>query len=215
MAGCRPFDHHEIPLLLAELRGRWRARDRALVVVGCNSGFRISELLSLRVGDVFARGRMLARVRVERAAMKGGKASRTVLLNKAARVALAGWLRVMFSRGLVGVDQYLWQSQAGGNRPISRRQAVRIVGRAARTLGLEGGIGTHSLRKTFAWAVYEREKRLYAKDFSRELPIRVVMKALGHRSVDVTERYLGLDEAQVDEAVESLNIGMESYGEAI
>jgi integrase len=45
--------------------GRYAARDRALFVTGVKSGFRISELLSLTVGDVYQHGRIAERVTVQ------------------------------------------------------------------------------------------------------------------------------------------------------
>lgn len=211
MKGCRPLSTREIPAVLGQFRGRWRNRDRALCILGLNSGFRISELLAFRLGTVFSRGHLLGRVEVARRDMKGKHSSRSVVFNSAARGAVAVWVRDLFNMGVVDPAAPLFLSQAQGedgrHRPITRRQALRIIQRAGRAQGLDGRIGTHSLRKTFARAVYEREKPLFAADPSRELPIRVAMKALGHSSVGVTESYLGLDSAQVDEAVNELNLG--------
>jgi integrase len=52
MRGCRPLKEREIQRILKSLDGRYAARDRALILLGIKSGFRISELLSLRLSDV-------------------------------------------------------------------------------------------------------------------------------------------------------------------
>jgi integrase len=202
--GCRPLTQDEVGRILDALKGsRLALRNRCLVQVGIYTGFRISELLSLRVGDVLRDGRVLARVRVERKHMKGKRSSRDVPLNLRARAALAEWLPVLFAWRDNGPDLYLFQSAKGGR--LSRRQAGRILARLAGALRLGPGIGTHSLRKTFAQAVYDRALSQWRP--GQELPVRVAMKALGHSSVEVTEHYLGLDVQAVDDAVMALKFG--------
>ena len=50
MKGCRPLTDPEI---LAVKDGFVRTRDKALFILGLKTGLRISELLSLKVGDVY------------------------------------------------------------------------------------------------------------------------------------------------------------------
>lgn len=204
MRGCRPLDGAEVRRTLDALRGsRLAMRDRCMVQLGLYTGFRISELLSLRVGDVLRDGRVLERVVVERKNMKGKRSSRDVKLNARAQAALRAWLPVLFAWRDANPDTFLFQSTRGGR--LTRRQAGRIVATLARRLGLPPRVATHSLRKTFAGAIYQRGLDTWRP--GEELPVRVVMKALGHRSVDATERYLGLDVLQVDDAVDALDFG--------
>jgi len=53
-------------------------------------------------------------------------------------------------------------------------------------------IGTHSLRKTFGWRVYQRFDLATAQD------------ALGHRDPTTTRRYLEIQQDRIDRAVRSL-----------
>jgi integrase len=46
----------EITAVSRSFGGTYAARDRALFILGLKSGFRISELLSLRLGDVLQHG---------------------------------------------------------------------------------------------------------------------------------------------------------------
>lgn len=201
MRGCRPLTLREQDQALAVLQGsRLALRNRCLVLMGLNTGFRISELLSLRLGHVLHLGQVLERVCVERTSMKGARESRDVALNLEARTALAGWIPVLMRWRGAGDDVCLFQSNKGGQ--LTRRQASRIMQGLARTLGWPPRIGTHSLRKTFAHDVYDWAMRNWTP--VQENPIRVVMRALGHSSVAVTESYLNLDMAQVDKAVMSL-----------
>ena len=99
MRGCRPLTDAEIARVLGALAGPTAARDRALFLLGLKAGFRVSELLSLRLGDVFQAGRIAARVTVARRHVKGRTAGRTVLLHPAAKAALAAWVFALRQRG--------------------------------------------------------------------------------------------------------------------
>jgi len=204
MLGCRPLEKAEIEQALTALQGsRTRQRDRCLFLMGMYSGFRISELLSLRVWDVVQYRQVLQRVHVERSNMKGKKRSREIPLPTNARKALAAWLPILFRwRGNLP-DTYVFQSTKGGH--ITRQHAARIMRDLAQRFGWPPKIGTHSLRKTFAKGVYALARKHWRPGM--ENPLREVMKALGHSSMAITERYLGLDVAAVDSLILQLDFG--------
>jgi integrase len=125
------------------------ARNRALCVLGGQTGFRISALLSLRVGDVWPHGRLVARVSVRRRHMKGKVQGRSVVLLPAAQAVLAVWLTAMDRWGPVGPGTSLFRSRKGANRPLRRGQAGHLLRQAYAASGPTGMIGCHGLRKTF------------------------------------------------------------------
>ena len=92
MKGCRPLTDAEVVLVQQSFGGVYADRDKALFLLGVKSGFRISELFSLRVGDVSQHGRLVDRVTVPRRHMKNQREGRTVLLHPEAKAALATWL---------------------------------------------------------------------------------------------------------------------------
>ena len=53
MKGTRPLDNDEIRLVSACFSGTFEVRNRSLLLLGVSTGGRISELLSLRIGDVW------------------------------------------------------------------------------------------------------------------------------------------------------------------
>ncbi len=57
MKGARPLTDSEVHQVSNSFRGRFAHRDRTLFVLGIKTGLRISELLSLTVGDVLQHGR--------------------------------------------------------------------------------------------------------------------------------------------------------------
>lgn len=75
MAGRKPLFESELPTVYAVLE-QMCPRDRALVTLGLNTGFRVSELLSLNVSDVWDGERVRPQVKVARAKMKGGRGPR-------------------------------------------------------------------------------------------------------------------------------------------
>jgi integrase len=64
MKGCRPLTEPEVELLQRSFGGVYAARDRALFLLGVKTGFRISEFLALRVGDVAQHGRIVDAISV-------------------------------------------------------------------------------------------------------------------------------------------------------
>ena len=53
MKGTRPLDNDEIRLVSACFTGTYEVRNRGLFMLGVSTGGRISELLSLTIGDVY------------------------------------------------------------------------------------------------------------------------------------------------------------------
>jgi len=66
MLACRPPSATEVERVRLSFHGRNQARDHALFPLGILSGFRISELLSLRVKDVVNHGRVVDYLTVAR-----------------------------------------------------------------------------------------------------------------------------------------------------
>lgn len=194
MRGCRPLRDREVTRILKTLDGRWAARDRALVLLGIKSGFRISELLSLRLKDVVQHGKLVDRVSVRRRSMKGKISGRTVLLHPEARKAVLSWLKQLQPCNRWRADTFLFVSGKGDNRPITRIHAYRLLRTACQANQLQGVLATHSLRKTFAHRIYERLGHDLIK----------TQQALGHRSITSTVQYLSFSEAEIDRAIREI-----------
>jgi integrase len=194
MKGCRPLSDHEVRLIQRSFGGRYALRDKAMFVLGVKSGFRISELLSLRLGDVLQYGRLVDRVTVQRRYMKRKVEGRTVLLHPEAKTALAAWLMQLQARGLVDPRTYVFLSQKGANRPITRRQAWEVLHEPVVTNELSGTLGTHMMRKTFADRIYERSGR----------NLIATKHALGHKHVNSTDAYLSFRQEEIDTLILAL-----------
>ena len=191
MKGCRPLEEAEVQATLAALDGAYATRDRALFLLGVRSGFRISELLSLRLMDVTRHGKPLERVTVARKHMKKKVEGRTIVLHPEAKAALWEWLVELHALGYMTSDTFVFQSRKGRNAALSRVQAYRILQEAYERAGVSGSTGTHTMRKTFANRVYSRLNGDLIK----------TQKALGHRNINSTVSYLSFREEEIDEAI--------------
>ena len=106
-------------------------------------------------------------------------------ITKQTREALSDWIK---SKNL-SYDDYLFKSRITKSDHISTRQYARIVNSWVSEIGLNPHeYGTHSIRRTKASLIYKRTKNL-----------RAVQLLLGHRSLESTVRYLGIE---VDDALE-------------
>jgi hypothetical protein len=92
------------------------------------------------------------------------------------------------------------QSRKGPNRPISQRQALRILREVYDTNELTGPLGTHAMRKTSANYVYQQLCACRAAGEAVD-PFRLTSKALGHRSISSPDGYLSFLEADIDAAI--------------
>lgn len=177
-------------------------RDRLLVLMGLHTGFRIHELLSITVAQVWDGGRVRAQLQVARGRMKGGSGerrravcSRTVPLHPVVVGALQDYLEDRAYEGTCRPDALLFQSRQGG-AALGRLQANRILEAVFARAGLRGaGVwGSHSLRKTFARRVYDKSGH----------DLELTRAALGHRNIGTTQRYLATSQEAAAAAILAL-----------
>jgi integrase len=180
-------DLEKIAEMKAALKGK-EGRDELLFVMGINTALRISDLLSLSVGDVLDEEGNIS-VTLNLKEHKTGKAKRFPL-NSAVKSALLGYLSQKSCRDRA---EPLFPSQKGG--ALSRSQAWRLLKKAAESVGLEN-IGTHSLRKTFGYQVYKNSGG----------NLGLVQKLMNHSTSKVTLSYIGIDRETMDNAYLELNL---------
>ena len=156
-----------------------------LLVVGFNTGLRISDIVSLRVGDIRGHERLI------KVARKTGKET-NILIRPAARRVIDGLLSGR------GAEEWLFPSQVPGPdgqpQPISRVRAYRIIREIARQAGYTDHVGCHTLRKTYAYTLYQ----VSGQD------IGILQHQLGHSSSAVTLHYIGIDQEATDQAASKM-----------
>lgn len=193
MRGMRALTEEEVSKVSANLLGAAKTRDFALFILGIKSGFRISEILSLTIKDVFQNGQIQDRIYVQRRNMKCKNEGRCVVVHPDAKAALRVWVNELLQSG-ASESTYVFKSQKGKNKPITRIHAWNILTTVYEASGLTGALGTHSLRKTFADRVYEKLGHDLLK----------TQRALAHRDIKSTISYLAFKQQDVDEAILSI-----------
>lgn len=191
MKGCRPLTDAEVIEVARALECTTQGiRDVALFLTGVRTGFRISELLSLRVGDAFQNGNYVDFITVKKMYMKGKAVSRGVPLHSQARIALERQVEELAKRGKASATSFLFPSREGSNRAITRMSAWRMLKVAFSACGLTGKLGSHTMRKTFARRMYE----YFGKD------LVLLQQALGHARITSTVSYISFAEKEVSDA---------------
>jgi site-specific recombinase XerD len=193
MAGVRDYSDAEIDLVPKNFGGHYALRDRCYFEMALQMGLRVSEMLSLTVGQVYQYDKVVDEFSIERRHMKGGKAGkasgRTRPVFARTKPHILAWLQGMTKmlkvKDVKDIDRSIplfmsrVRNKDGSQRAISREQAWRIIKGIARENELPGAVGMHSTRKTLA-----RKAMAWSND------IRIVQKLLGHRSLSSTEAYL-------------------------
>jgi len=152
-------------------------RDRAILELLYSSGLRVSEVAGLNIDDLNMREGMV-KVRGK------GKKERVVPIGNKALDALRSYLveRKLFKRkkSIPDSDNAFFLNRDGGR--LTDRQIRRIVVKYARAIGIDGQIGPHALRHTFATHL------LFGG-----ADLRVIQELLGHSSLSTTQKYTHLD----------------------
>ncbi|MCW6662930.1 tyrosine-type recombinase/integrase [Aerococcaceae bacterium NML160702] len=164
-------DKSDIEAMKVELRSK-SERNYILFLLGINTGFRISDICNLKVGNIKS-GRIVVRE---------GKT------RKHREVLITSKLKKDLYKYIDGKAQYeyLFQSRKGKNKPIGRQRAYEILKEAAEECGIDF-VGTHTLRKTYGYHHYRKHGQLV-----------VLMQEFNHASPDITLRYIGIQQEDKD-----------------
>ncbi|MBA7518737.1 Tyrosine recombinase XerC [subsurface metagenome] len=157
-------------------------RNYLLFTAGVNLALRISDLLSLKVKDILDKQGNIT----EFIHLKERKTKRQVKikLNNTVKEALNYFLS---KARITDPEQYLFKSERG-DRPLDRVRAWGLIQKWTKEVGLEGErYGTHTLRKT--WGYQARKQGV---------SIEKINEKLGHRSVVVTKRYIGISQEEIN-----------------
>lgn len=154
-------------------------RNYFLFVFGINTGLRIGDMLKLQVKDV--RDKTHITLNEE----KTEKVKR-FKINSALQKEI-----VEFTFNMKDED-YLFASRSG--KPISRVMAWKILNKAANKAQLNE-IGTHTLRKTFGYHFYQRNK-----------DVAILQKIFNHSSPSETLKYIGISQDIIDNAIDNFKL---------
>ena len=160
-----------------QLLGALAPKFRVLLKLCCVSGFRISEALSLRKCDLVGD---------------------TIIVRKGDTKGKLGTSEVPIPPELVSEllasenDGVFFFSGRDGSKPMTRQNADYALRSACKKLGIEG-TSWHGTRRYFINTLHHAS-----------VPMKVIQKAVGHRHLASTSKYIDVNEDQVRKAVSLL-----------
>ncbi len=154
---------------------KWEGhRNRAIIEVLFSCGLRVSELVGLRLSDLYLDEFFL------RVVGKGRK-ERLVPISKRAVEELGYWFDSRCHMDIkAGEEDYVFLNRRGAH--LTRTMILIMVKRAAADAGIVKNISPHTLRHSFATALLEGGADL-----------RAIQAMLGHESIGTTEIYTHID----------------------
>lgn len=158
------------------------ARNRAIIEVLFSCGLRVSELVNMKLSDLYLEDRVLL-VRG-----KGNKERLVPVSNK----AIADLKRWFFDRNLMkikpGEDDYVFLNRRGAH--LTRTMILIMVKRQAEEAGIMKTISPHTFRHSFATALLQGGADL-----------RSIQAMLGHEKIDTTLVYTHISNEQLRKAI--------------
>lgn len=157
-------------------------RNRAIIEVFFSCGLRVSELVELKLSNLFLNERFM------RVVGKGGK-ERLVPISQRAVGELELWFddrRRM--RIKPGEDDYVFLNRRGHH--LTRTMILIMVKRLGEAAGIKKTLSPHTLRHSFATALLRGGADL-----------RVIQVLLGHADIATTEIYTHMDDESLRQAV--------------
>jgi len=155
-------------------------RDYVMFMFGIYSGLRISDILLFRVRDVRDKDYLIIREK------KTGKEKKFPINNE---------FKPIIKQYVSNKKdyEYLFKSPQQNNKAITRQQAYNILNKAGEAFGLQA-IGTHTLRKTFGYHMYQQTKDAVT-----------IKEILGHAHISDTLRYIGINQDIKDSMIKRLS----------
>ena len=158
------------------------ARNRAIIEVLFSCGLRVSELVNMKLSDLYLEDRVLL--------VRGkGNKERLVPVSNKAILDLKRWF---FDRNLMkikpGEDDYVFLNRRGAH--LTRTMILIMVKRQAEEAGIKKTISPHTFRHSFATALLQGGADL-----------RSIQAMLGHEKIDTTLVYTHISNEQLRKAI--------------
>ena len=176
---------HEIEALLNAIDHStpWGMRNRAMLETLYSAGLRVSELISLKLSNIYFEERFL------RVVGKGEK-ERLVPIGQVALKYLGIYIQEVRCHGVIqsNFENYVFLNKRGTK--LSRVMVFLIIQELAHQLGLNKQTSPHTFRHSFATHLIEGGADL-----------RAVQAMLGHESITTTEIYTHLDRSYLQQII--------------
>ena len=212
-------DKKQVVELIMYYFKRGQMRNYLLIMLCLHTALRISDVLKLTTDDVYDFKKKCIRSSITLTESKTGK-TQTIALHEDLVNALLHFFtfeklktsttpdktdkKLKASASLDKTDKKLKVSPTPGiplilnertGKAISRVQAHRIVRDAGEAIGLK--VSCHSLRKTFGYNAWKEG-----------ISPAVIMEIYNHSSLKITQRYLGINQDDINDVYLSMSFGL-------
>ena len=162
---------------------KWEGhRNRAIIEVLFSCGLRVSELVNLRLSNLYVKEKFL------RVMGKGSK-ERLVPISSRAIRELEWWFADRQHMNIKpGEEDYVFLNRRGAH--LTRTMILIMIKQTAEQAGIRKTISPHTLRHSFATALLEGGADL-----------RAIQAMLGHESIGTTEIYTHIDMTQLRQQI--------------
>lgn len=162
---------------------KWEGhRNRAIIEVLFSCGLRVTELVNLKISDLFLQEQYV------RVVGKGSK-ERLVPISPRAIKELGNWYRYRQAMKIKpGEEDYVFLNRRGAH--LTRTMILIMIKQQAEKAGIHKTISPHTLRHSFATALLEGGADL-----------RAIQAMLGHESIGTTEIYTHIDMSTLREQI--------------
>lgn len=162
---------------------KWEGhRNRAIIEVLFSCGLRVSELVNLRLSNLYVKEKFL------RVIGKGSK-ERLVPISSRAIQELEWWFADRQHMNIKhGEEDYVFLNRRGAH--LTRTMILIMIKQTAEQAGIRKTISPHTLRHSFATALLEGGADL-----------RAIQAMLGHESIGTTEIYTHIDMTQLRQQI--------------
>lgn len=180
-------DKKQIEAMKNFLKGK-NTRDYLMFMVGISSALRISDILSLKVNDIWDGKKPVKFIYLNE--KKTGKYKRFPVTKNLEKAIILFMKQYNYKK-----NEFVFLSRKNTNKPITRQQAARIIKTCADYVGVEENVGTHTMRKTWGYWAYKSG-----------VSLALIMEALNHSSISNTKKYLGITQEDLDDVYMNLNL---------
>lgn len=153
-------------------------KHKILIELMYSSGLRVSEAVSMKIDDLDLSQK------IGKVVSGKGKKDRLIILSNTVIKHIESYLRFRDKHN-IGSD-YLFPSQKDLSKPISVRNAQKIIHYLAGKAGFKKRVFCHALRSSFATHLLEEG-----------VDIRVIQELLGHSTIATTQRYTKVSTSQL------------------
>lgn len=176
-------DLSDIEAMKKTLRERHSERDYIMFLIGINTGLRMGDILRLKTEQVLA----IKNKKNKHITIAEGKTK------KPRTISLKSIYSEVYEYAVENESEWLFPSRQG-SKAITVTQAYRVLNKCAWWNDIDS-VGTHTLRKTYAYHLYKATK-----------DVALIQNILNHSSPSITLEYIGINTEEINNAMDSFSL---------